>query len=202
MITSRKRRRSRVTPPSPADEKEEDNALALRWRAGDHSAYEVLVQRHLDPIHRYVASRIGRYGDADDICQEVFVEVCQKIKNFDPAYPFGAWIFTIAHRKVADHYRRLKPSEEFVPNIHGGEEIHDPALILQSHDGARRAWEEVYRLLPESQATALWLKIQMQMSIRDISVTMEQTESNVKVLLFRARKMLAETWRSPNNIPS
>lgn len=149
-----------------------------------------------------MASRIGRYADTDDIFQEVFVEVCRKITNFDPSYPFGAWIFTIARRKVADHFRRLKPSEEFVPNIHGGEESHDPALILQSHEAARRAWEEIYRILPESQATALWLKVQVQMSIRDIALTLEHTESNVKVLLFRARKMLAQTWRSPNNIPS
>lgn len=185
-----------VIPPQAEDHSgEDDETLALRWKDGDREAYESLVQRHLDPIHRFVSSRLGHHADADDVCQEVFIEVCLKIRNFNPAYPFKTWLFTVARNKVADRFRRLKPSEEFIPEIHGDVDDTGPSHALDRHESARQAWEEVFRILPENQATALWLKIQGQMSVLEICSTMDQSESNVKVLLFRARKTLAQTWK-------
>ena len=83
-----------------------DNDLALRWKSGVVEAYNELVRRHLDPLHRYVRSRCGNDQDAADVCQEVFLEVCLKISNFDPAHPFTAWLYTIARRKTVDRFRR------------------------------------------------------------------------------------------------
>lgn len=53
-----------------------DNDLALRWKSGAVEAYNELVRRHLDPVHRYVRSRCGNDQDAADVSQEVFLEVC------------------------------------------------------------------------------------------------------------------------------
>lgn len=173
-----------------------DNELALRWKAGEVAAYNQLVQRHLDPIHRFVRSRCGNDHDASDLCQEVFLEVCLKIGNFEPQYPFTAWLYTIARRKSVDRYRRSKPMEEFHPDLHSGADSSHPHSILEERESAVEAWEKVFKLLPEAQAMALWLRVQMQQSIEEIAATMDQTESNVKVLLFRARQKLAKEWHT------
>lgn len=174
-----------------------DNDLALRWKSGVVEAYNELVRRHLDPVHRYVRSRCGNDQDAADICQEVFLEVCLKIANFEPTHPFTAWLYTIARRKTVDRFRRHKPVEEFQADLHSGTESSHPSAILEERDSARNAWEKVFRILPENQATALWLRVQGHQSIEEIAATMDQSESNVKVLLFRARQRLAIEWR-PN----
>lgn len=172
-----------------------DNELALRWQSGAVEAYNELVRRHLDAVHRYVRSRCGHDHDADDICQDVFLEVCLKIGNFDGAHPFAAWLYTIARRKVIDRFRRQKPTEEFLPEHHSGTEHDHPSRVLEERESAREAWEKVFKLLPEAQATALWLRVQGQQSMEEISATMDQSVANVKVLLFRARQRLAKAWR-------
>lgn len=173
---------------------ETDNALALRWQAGEVAAYNELVQRHIDGLRRYLYSRCGREADASDLCQEVFLEVCLKIANFDSQYAFTTWLYTIARNKVADLFRRQKPMECFVAEQHGEEEQRHPSRIHEERDAARHAWEKVFEILPEAQATALWLRVQGQMSVEQISSTMVQSEANVKVLLFRARQRLAREW--------
>jgi RNA polymerase sigma factor (sigma-70 family) len=177
-----------VTAQSDAD-------LARLWLGGEVTAYNELVSRHLDPVHRYVSSRCGDASGADDVCQEVFLEVCLKISNYDPQYPFTAWLFMIARRKVVDRFRRLKPMVEFNPESHGGQDFSHPSQILEERESARNAWEKVFKILPEPQATALWLRVQGRMSVIQISTTMSQSEANVKVLLFRARQHLVREWK-------
>lgn len=181
---------------------ESDNELALGWKSGAVEAYNELVRRHLDAIHRYVRSRCGNDHDASDISQEVFLEVCLKISNFDPAYSFVAWLYTIARNKSVDKFRRTRRLEEFDADHHSGVDSRSPSAPLEERESAREAWKKVFELLPENQATALWLKVQVQQSIQQITVTMSQSEANVKVLLFRARQRLAKEWRpepSPTN---
>lgn len=174
---------------------EDDNQLALRWKSEEVDAYNELVKRHLDPVHRYVRSRCGNDHDAADICQEVFLEVCLKISNFDPSYPFTAWLYTIARRKTVDRFRRHRPVEEFIADQHSGVDSSHPSSILEASDSARDAWEKVFQILPEAQATALWLRVQAQHNIEQIATIMDQSIANVKVLLFRARQRLAKEWQ-------
>lgn len=176
-----------------------DNDLALRWKTGDEEAYNELVSRHLAPIHRYVLSRCGNGHDAADICQEVFLEVCVKISNFNPEFPFTAWLFTIARRKVVDKFRKTRPLEEFDAQRHSETEFRQPSSVLEERESAVELWEKVFRLLPETQATALWLRVQDQKSVQEIAASMNQSESNVKVLLFRARQRLSQLWHSSSS---
>ena len=173
-----------------------DNELALRWRDGDPEAYNELVRRHLDTLHRYLRVRCGNDADTADVCQEVFLEVCLKIRNFNPEHSFKAWLHTIARHKAADHFRRRRPAEEFDPSRHGGTDTAAPSDPIERREGAREAWEKVFRLLPENHATALWMRVQGRMAVTQIAEMLDTTENNVKVMLFRARQKLANHWHS------
>lgn len=183
-------------PPPSSMTTHSDNQLALLWKSGEVDAYNELVRRHLDPLYRYICSRCGDASGADDVCQEVFLEVCLKINNFDPQYTFSAWLYMIARRKVVDRYRKQKPTVEFNSDDHGGHDQRHPSFILEQRESGRNAWEKVFKILPESQATALWLKVQGQFSINQIAVIMSESEVNVKVLLFRARQRLVREWKN------
>lgn len=171
-----------------------DRQLARRWQQGDTAAYTELVQRHLDPLRRFLLSRCGNDADADDLCQEVFLTVCRKIANYDPVYPFTAWLYTLARRAAVDHWRRRRPTEAL--DDHGGVDESDPASLHEAQDAAQAAWAKVRKLLPEAQATVLWLKVQESRSIEEIAETLELTPTNVKVMLFRARQRLARDWNA------
>lgn len=176
-----------------------DNELAIRWRDGNTQAYNELVARHLDAVHRYVRIRCGNDADTADICQEVFLEICLKIANFNPDHPFGVWLFTIARHKTADHFRKRRPAEEFDPGRHGGADTTMPSAPIEQYENARDAWRKVFRTLPENHATALWLRVQGRMALARIAETLDTSESNVKVMLFRARQKLAKEWHSDDS---
>ncbi|MFN7343435.1 MAG: RNA polymerase sigma factor, partial [bacterium] len=105
-------------------------------------------------------------------------------------YTFTAWLYMIAKRKVVDRFRRQKTTVEFNSDAHGGHDSRDPSLILEERESGRNAWAKVFEILSESQAMALWLRVQEQYSVGQIAATMSQSEANVKVLLFRARQRL------------
>ncbi len=178
-----------------------DEELAVRWKLNDPDAYTTLVQRHLDAVQRYVRIRCGNETDSADICQEVFLEVCVKIHNYNPDHSFTSWLYTIARFKTADYFRRLRPSEEYEPARHGEAETSGPSDALERRENAREAWEKVFRMLPETQATAMWMRVQCQMPLAKIAEMLETTEANVKVMLFRARKKLAFEWHLPTRNP-
>jgi RNA polymerase sigma-70 factor (ECF subfamily) len=178
-----------------------DEYLATRWRQGDARAYEAIVKRHLDPLHRFLISRCANPGDADDLCQEVFLEVCKKISNYTPGQSFTGWLYTIARRRAIDHWRKTRPMESFDPDQHGGTSDHSPAHSTEEHEEAVTAWNKVHALLSENQATALWLKVQGGHSISEIASMMGQSPENVRVLLFRGRQQLATLWNSSPTHP-
>lgn len=180
-----------------------DATLATRWREGDVRAYEAIVERHLDPLRRFLISRCRNPGDADDLCQEVFLEVCRKIENYTPGQSFTGWLYTIARRRAIDLWRRTRLMVPFDPDHHGGLDDQSPARLREQHEETIDAWKKVHELLSENQATALWLRIQGGHAVNEIAVIMNQSPENVRVLLFRARQQLAQHWNqlSPCSAP-
>ncbi len=172
-----------------------DADLAERWQAGDNSAAEALIDRHLDRIRAYLNPRCGNNADADDLTQEVFLAVSRHIGTYRRDSPFSGWLYGIARNKVADFWRSHRPQQP-LETVHEGIDERSPARIHEESENASRAWKDVFRLLPEAQASALWLRIQEDLPISEIATALNVTLSNAKVLLFRARQTLATHWQS------
>jgi RNA polymerase sigma-70 factor (ECF subfamily) len=81
-----------------------DSALILAHRAGDDSAFPVLVNRHRDSVMGFLINRVG--DDAEDLFQETWARVNAGLDQYQDAGSFRAWLFQIARRLVIDHYRR------------------------------------------------------------------------------------------------
>ena len=178
----------------------DDPALARRWQTGDSAAGSALIERHLSRLRAFFGTRCGSATDADDLAQEVFLAVCRNIRSYDAVLPFTGWLYGIARKKLADFWRRsqvianIQPKDEQV-------ETRSPADIHQEVDGAADAWKEVFARLPEAQASALWLRVQEELSVEEIARTLEVSVANTKVLLFRARQTLTPFFRDRMNTP-
>ena len=86
-----------------------DEALALRLRAGDAAAGEVLAKRFYVPLVRYLHRLTGSDHLAEELHQQTWLSVLEHIGRFDPASSggggFKAWLFRIATNKTNDHWR-------------------------------------------------------------------------------------------------
>jgi len=197
-------------PPSPSDE-----ILARQSQRGSLEAFEELVLRYEKRVYAFVVQscRNGNGMDAGEITQETFVKAYQSIDQFDLNRAFAPWLFTIARRKCIDHFRSAKgaynpkhsASDTRLSN-QAREELcdeRDPAEIIASEDERRHLWSLARRILSQSQFESLWLHYVEEMSIAEVARVIRRPQTYIKVLLFRARRTLAERLKpSGPNIES
>ena len=171
--------------PSPSDE-----ALARQTQAGSMQAFEELVLRYEQRIYVFVSQRCRNGMDAAEITQETFVKAYQAISQFDSKRIFAPWLFTIARRKCVDHFRAVRPaSNESVPEL---SDSIDPSELLARQDERHHLWGLARRILPRAQFDALWLHYVEDMKLEEVARVLRRPQTYIKVLLFRARKGLAE----------
>ncbi|HWW01363.1 MAG TPA: sigma-70 family RNA polymerase sigma factor [Candidatus Acidoferrum sp.] len=165
-----------------------DEELARQAQTGSMAAFEELVSRFEHRIYAFVANSCRHEMDAREVTQDSFVRAFQGLAGYDPDRPFAAWLFTIARRKCIDHHRaKAPPSVETQPD---SADPDDPAELLARREDRQNLWNVARRLLPAAQFEALWLRYAEDMGVAQIAQVLRKTQTNVKVLLFRARQAL------------
>lgn len=94
--------------PAPllAQEPDPDAALAARAAAGDAPAFEALLRRHYDRMHRVAWRMTGSRQDAEDVTQEICCGLVTKIAGFKGEARFTTWLTGIVVNACRDHHRR------------------------------------------------------------------------------------------------
>lgn len=85
-----------------------DRRVIAVVRGGDISAFDVLVDRHYDPLVRHLTARAGDPEVALDIAQETFVAAFRDLDTFDGRGAFVVWLYGIAHNRLRTHWRRQR----------------------------------------------------------------------------------------------
>jgi RNA polymerase sigma-70 factor, ECF subfamily len=189
-----------VEPPDAARfEPEETSAetLALRAKEGCRRSFAQLVDRLGPRLLRYLHDKTGNCHDAEDLVQEAFIKAWHNLSRYQPTWRFSTWLFTIAARLAASHYRGLRPSVT-LPAMASTEP--EPSEALAEEESRQRLWS-LARRLPAGQFEALWLRYAEDMSAREIARVMGNSEIHVRVLLYRARTKLAALW-SQGTVPA
>jgi RNA polymerase sigma-70 factor (ECF subfamily) len=83
-----------------------DEELAARAGQGDRAAFEALLRRHYDVMHRVAFRLTGSRADAQDITQEVCCALVERIGSFRGEARFTTWLIGIVRNACHDHYRR------------------------------------------------------------------------------------------------
>src|ERR671934_1572197 len=80
--------------------------LVEEARSGDSWAFGRLFDHFYEPIYRYIASRIQRPSDAEDLTQLVFVKALEALPRYEArGIPFGGWLFRLARNAIIDQSR-------------------------------------------------------------------------------------------------
>jgi RNA polymerase sigma-70 factor (ECF subfamily) len=92
--------------PAPACAALADRNLVARAAQGDREAFEALLRRHYELMHRVAWRLTGSRADAQDITQEVCCTLVEKIGSFKGEAKFTTWLIGIVRNACHDHYRR------------------------------------------------------------------------------------------------
>ncbi len=91
--------------PAPHPDDEQDEALMLAYARGDAAAFDVLYARHRNGVYRYLFRHCGNAGTADELFQDVWMNVIRVRAAYAPTARFAAWLYTFAHHRMVDHWR-------------------------------------------------------------------------------------------------
>ena len=165
-----------------------DKTLA-RKAVQDPKAFGELFDRYALRIYRYCYSRASHRESAEDITAQVFQDALENIDQYRPIGPFAAWLFTIARRRIADHYRSLKPTEELSEEI-SQDNPEVLASIIQKEN--LQQLERCLQELDDYELELLRLRFAAGMRYKDIAALVEKTPSAVKIATYRLLGRLKE----------
>ncbi|MEI8193596.1 MAG: sigma-70 family RNA polymerase sigma factor [Flavobacteriia bacterium] len=174
----------------------EDIDLILRLKKGEQGAFTVLIQtystRVLNTCYRFLLDQ----KDAEDISQEVFIEVFQSIQSFREDSSLSTWIYRIAITKSIDELRKRKRKKRLssigkllqldsVSNWLSGGAQPDAHLI---EDEQMNEIQLIMDTLPENQRIAYTLSRIEGYTNGEIAEIMNTTTVAIETLIYRAKK--------------
>jgi len=175
-----------VGPP----DREREVLLMARIASGEQSAMEELIGLWKMPLFRFFLRSLNHHEDAEDLTQRVFVRIYRSSERYQAKAKFSTWVFTIARNLLIDEIkkRNRRPQmvfDEHIEKVGDGEDRHSEELteILIRHLDS----------LPENHRTALLLRVQRELSYREIAEVMQTTEASVKTWIHRARLELRQS---------
>jgi len=159
--------------------------LAAAAIAGDVEAVGRLYDVLVGPIYRYVAVRVRRREDAEDLTHLVFERIVGGLPRYrHNGRPFAAWAFRIARNAVIDHQRRLRPTEPLGSIAEPSDGINLEALSLRDEE-IRELRAAIGRLTPDQQE-AIALRYAVGLSAEEAARVMGRRAGTVRGLTFRA----------------
>jgi RNA polymerase sigma-70 factor (ECF subfamily) len=186
-----------------ACERDPDADLMLRVKRGDAAAFEELVDKYKQPVLNLCYRTVRDQTEAEDIAQNVFVQVFKSADRYRVEAKFSTWLFTIARNLCLNEIRRRSrhPAEsleaaENPENENASRQFEDrkntsaPDLLLR--DELTSKVEEALAALPENQRTAILLFKEKEMSYEDISKILDCSLSATKSLIHRGRETLKQ----------
>jgi len=93
-----------------------DAQLLNRFRNGDNSAFDHIVDRYQKPLFTYLIRLVGDHQVAEDIFQDIFLKVLRVLNDYQEKSKFGNWLFGIAHHLAIDFLRREKRHQKIFSN--------------------------------------------------------------------------------------
>ncbi len=149
----------------------------------DPAAFGRLYDRYVQPVYRYIFSRVGSTHEAEDITSQTFMAAYEALGRYRERGQFSAWLFRIAQSKMNDHFRR------------GRREVGLEAAgrILEREDalGALIRAEELTRIrslidhLTEAEQELIRLRYVAGLSFAEIAELSGRREDAVKKSVYR-----------------
>jgi RNA polymerase sigma-70 factor, ECF subfamily len=109
-----------MSAPAPSDEE-----LMLAYAAGDPSAFDALYARHKGGVYRYLARQCRQAGIADELFQDVWMNLIRARASYAPTAKFTTWLYRLAHNRMIDHFR----SSGHLTLVSSDDEAHEDAVV-------------------------------------------------------------------------
>jgi len=178
-----------------------DAALMLRVKRGDTAAFTELVEKYKQPVMNLAYRTLRDATEAEDLAQNVFVQVFKSAGRYQSTAKFSTWLFTIARNLCLNEIRRRSrhpaesldaphPEQEDQPlqQFEDKKTFSPPETLLQGE--LAQNIDLALADLPENQRSAILLCRQDELSYEEIAEVLGCSVSATKSLIHRGRETL------------
>lgn len=103
---------TKVRPMPQADKKPADAVLIKRFLRGEESAFEQLYERYRRQLYAFLNNLIGPGAECDEVFEETWLKVIDKLPGYKDDGRFGAWLFRVGRNRFYDRLRRNRRERE------------------------------------------------------------------------------------------
>ncbi|WP_350294077.1 RNA polymerase sigma factor [uncultured Croceitalea sp.] len=181
---------------------EEQNFIAA-LRKGSSQAYGQLLDEYQQKVFGTCISFVPNKEDAEDIAQEVFVEIFNSIGKFKEESKLSTWIYRVSVNKSLEFIRKKNTKKRFgfMQSLLGNDlpidrssyftEFNHPGIQLENKEKSEILFAAINKL-PETQRIVYTLNKIDDLSYKEVSEITEKSISSIESLLFRAKENLRE----------
>ncbi len=185
---------------------EQDESLMLRYSVGDAAAFEILYTRHKGSLFRYFKRHCSETAIAEELFQDCWMSIIKARKNYVTTAKFTTYMYTIAHNKLIDYYRRNKIRFSDVINNEDNDidtnveslpacEQEQPEQLIAIEQKRTRLFEAI-KLLPEKQREVFLLREESGLSLNEIAQITKVNSETAKSRLRYAVKSLTKSIKA------
>jgi len=172
-----------------------DQNLVQAYIKGDHSAIEVLINRHRSKVYTYILITIKNQQLAEDLFQETFIKVIQSLRGgkYKDNGKFLSWVIRIAHNLIIDHFRKEKQmntlsNDDSEVDLFNSKKLSDSNIEeLIIHSQIKSEIRVLINELPDDQREVVLLRHYGGLSFKEIA---DQTDVSINTALGRMRYAL------------
>jgi RNA polymerase sigma-70 factor (ECF subfamily) len=172
-----------------------DQNLVQAYIKGDHSAIEVLINRHRSKVYTYILLTIKNQQLAEDLFQETFIKVIQSLRGgkYKDNGKFLSWVIRIAHNLIIDHFRKEKQlnaisNDDTEVDLFNSKKLSEDNIEeLIINNQIRSEIRTLINELPDDQREVVLLRHYGGLSFKEIA---DQTDVSINTALGRMRYAL------------
>lgn len=177
----------------------QERKLVQNIIAKDERSLHKLYHSYHAMVHGYVTKRISEAAIAEEVTQDVFISVLERLRDFRFQCSIKTFIYTIARNKVVDYYRKKKIKNILFSRL--------PAFVVESlspifmedeieKQELQQKLFNTFAKLPHDYELVLRLKYIEEHSVKDIATRLTKTYKSTESLIFRARQAFMQAFSS------
>ncbi|CAN5186357.1 RNA polymerase sigma factor [soil metagenome] len=177
----------------------EETNLINGLKSGQREAFESLFRLYRRQVYNTCLGLLQHSGDAEDVAQEVFIEVFRSAEKFRGDSKLGTWLYRISYNKCLDHIRARNRGKrsgnvisldgEAAPQIPSGNYFEHPGIAMEKKEESKIVFAAI-TALPENQRIAFTLNKVDGLSYQEVADVMEMKIPAIESLLHRAKQNL------------
>ncbi|MBK7160828.1 MAG: RNA polymerase sigma factor [Ignavibacteria bacterium] len=180
--------------------KTDESGLIEKLRLGDEKAFRILFDLYKINVDNTASGFLTNVNDAEDVTQEVFIQVFKSIEHFKENSKLSTWIYRITITKCLDLLRKKKTKKRFaffVDLFENDEKDKEEVFVNYEHPGIQTDKLELSKILfkeidklPDNQRISFVLNKVEKLGYQEISEVMGISVPAVESLIFRAKSGL------------